>query len=380
MKRIIFYFMILFVMPQNLLAEDFEWTYNKARDYKRFALDTITPKLKINLNGVNWTFEINKNQYFWEFNESVVAGRSSYPVDWWRVTTDEIQDQDIERVIVMARKASLNPNKATIRVTIGGVLLGEQELTSEFSKYYYFDNTTKHAFGEIEIYITNTFGKKKGKHLEIKSIFVDKKINLSINKYEYSTFYYKRRNVIIPEHLQAMTVTQKGKELLPSKIFNPGDTLPKNEGVIIHGPEGHYTFESLGDNTCQAIKDPGNLLMGTDTLQMISESSVPNSRYYKFSLNKLNEPRSLGFYYGAEGGKPFVNQPHKSYLTLANATAEPRFYLFNLLSGIESVPSEKLNALDYSSGKTFDLSGRPVRNDNLRPGIYIRNGKKILIP
>ena len=65
-------------------------------------------------------------------------------------------------------------------------------------------------------------------------------------------------------------------------------------------------------------------------------------------------------YIGADQGDAYVNA-------------------FNLNFNDESTAVHRIEAKEDQSGVVYDLSGRVVESDHLKPGIYIRGGKKFLI-
>ena len=51
--------------------------------------------------------------------------------------------------------------------------------------------------------------------------------------------------------------------------------------------------------------------------------------------------------------------------------------IVDIVTGIQSV--EATNGWNSAEGKTFLLDGRQAVGSSLRPGIYVRNGKKVVI-
>ena len=71
----------------------------------------------------------------------------------------------------------------------------------------------------------------------------------------------------------------------------------------------------------------------------------------------------------------FENGAHKAYLAVANSTDAKSFYLFEEnTTGIDAVQGARLNAQGM---EIYNLNGQRVMN--ARKGIYIVNGRKVVV-
>ena len=113
------------------------------------------------------------------------------------------------------------------------------------------------------------------------------------------------------------------------------------------------------------------MLSGSDE----AATTTGGGKYYMLSLDKNGE--NVGFYYGAAKGGAFTNGAHKAYLVVPDATAGAKsFYLFSEAetTGIGSVQSTMFND---GRMEIFNLNGQRVSTP--QRGIYIVNGKKVLV-
>ena len=137
--------------------------------------------------------------------------------------------------------------------------------------------------------------------------------------------------------------------------------LPANTGVIVKAAPGEYTFTYTNE---EATVDTD--LMGTATAEYITPAGTA------YVLGKLDGEVAL---YKAKltDGK-FLNNANKAYLVVANANpaAQYSFRFGEGTTGIENVESAK------AVKAIFDLTGRRVEAITA-PGIYIVNGKKVLV-
>ncbi len=145
-----------------------------------------------------------------------------------------------------------------------------------------------------------------------------------------------------------------------------GGKIPANTGVIIKAAEGTYNFAITSEEVA-AIE--GNIFKGTVNKQTIAKE---NGSYYV--LGKVDG--KVGMYNAVNGGDDttFINAGHKAYMYLAGAASSAGYrFDFDGTTGITEVETENAN-----DAVIYDLTGRRVQEMN-RAGIYIVNGKKVLV-
>jgi hypothetical protein len=140
------------------------------------------------------------------------------------------------------------------------------------------------------------------------------------------------------------------------------DVLPAKTGVIIKADEGEYTFAVSTKTATVNTK-----LDGT-----IKNEYITNEAY----VLGLDENDVVGLYKAEMNGGVFLNNANKAYLPVdalpASVQGANGFKFRFETTGVEGV--------QVAQGKKviFDLSGRKV-NDMKAPGLYIVNGKKVLV-
>ena len=202
-------------------------------------------------------------------------------------------------------------------------------------------------------------------------------------KHEYRTFYADYP-AVVPMLVKAGIVKEQNGELVVDYIYNEGDVIPANTGVILKGNclGNAYVMEQ---GTTDATSPEGNLLHGTieDT-----ETHVDGcNRYYMLSYDKAGDSR-LGFYWNGENGPhPFINKAYKAYLAIPDtysAMAKESFSLAEMeehrgeTTHISSVSDDK----SHMQSGIYGIDGRKIDATNIKQlpaGVYIVNGRKVIV-
>ena len=98
-----------------------------------------------------------------------------------------------------------------------------------------------------------------------------------------------------------------------------------------------------------------------------------NVLYYKLAYDDYATKSALGFYWGAEDGKPFKAKTGTAYLAVPQTTISPNIAGYSL-DGTSTAITD-IRVLD--SDKAYDLNGRPAPLP--RHGLYIFGNKKAYI-
>ena len=194
-------------------------------------------------------------------------------------------------------------------------------------------------------------------------------IPVTIGATGYATLFYSDKALEIPEGVTASIVTAVEDKVI---VFSEIDgIIPAGTGVVLQGEAGDYEF-AVVDSDEEAPE--GNLLNGSDEAAMTEGGDI----YYKLTVKN----GEVGFYWGAEEGGAFENGAHKAYLALPAGASNAKFFVIGKVEG--SVVSDGagladgINEVQAESNKVYyNLNG--VRTNTLRKGIYIVDGKKVVI-
>ena len=143
------------------------------------------------------------------------------------------------------------------------------------------------------------------------------------------------------------------------------DVIPAGTGVILEGPSGDYSFPIATEADPVGV----NMLLGTDEETTIEYEA--GSKYY--ILSALDDV--VGFYL-ANRESSFTNGAHKAYLVVPEneKTEGVNAYVFQHTDGILNVNAEK-----NVDPNIYTISGVRVDGKKLAKGLYIVDGKKIII-
>ncbi len=190
--------------------------------------------------------------------------------------------------------------------------------------------------------------------------------HLNISSVGVGTFFTDKA-FVMPTGVTGSVIDAATKGVANELVYyNAGDVVPASTGIIVRGAEGTYEF----DYSTEAGTAPTtNLLRGS----VDAETTTGGDVFYKLSLNSVGDAGSLGFYWVNDGGAAFINAAGKAYLALTNEQAAGirSFVIGNPATAITSVTTTA------SDGAYFDLQGR--RATGKLSGIYVQNGKKVLV-
>jgi hypothetical protein len=177
-------------------------------------------------------------------------------------------------------------------------------------------------------------------------------------------------NASIPEEVEAYVVGSVGNNYVSLTEVN--GVLAANTPIVVKAEAGEYSF-SYTTETAKEITEPAiDYLKGTLYDKYIAEEAYVlsmmdgESGFYKAALNCNAQ--------GGEGTTHFLNNANKAYFALP-AASMVQFYSFRFGDGTTEI--DDIVANKETSNLTYDLTGRRV--EKAEKGIYIVNGKKILI-
>ncbi len=199
-----------------------------------------------------------------------------------------------------------------------------------------------------------------------------KVVSLTMSAVGYATLYYGDRALLVPEGVTAHTLRVENDQLVWSKTYAAGATIPQATGVVLKGQQGSYTFKISQD---EGEADAANMLKGTDE----AATTTGGDSYFFLSPDSDNT-ENVGFFWGADNGGAFTNGAHKAYLAVPQSASAKRSrgYAFtSQTTGVDALPTLPAPTAPGSSQALVNLWGQQVSSSY--KGIVIKNGKKYIM-
>lgn len=256
-------------------------------------------------------------------------------------------------------QASIVPSSGKCSVTFSNKV--SHNILSYIDRYNLFSCYTTN-YTPISLY-----RKRKVKHIA----------QLSVSKYGYTTYTSQEYNYIMPKGCLGFVVTKENDGIKLTEKYKPGDAVPAKTPLLIKAAPGTYSiYQTEYKGTAPAEGE--NLLRGEfDAEGNITYGSENKGDYYYYKLT-TKDKANFGFYFGKEDGGPFkMSNTSRAYLVLPREQSSSVKSLVlddAILETAVSLPTES----KPTDGHTYDLSGRLCQG-KLVPGIYIQNGRKIVV-
>ena len=317
-------------------------------------------------DNITWTTNTDGAQ---QFNDNLGLGgggsakndRASYV----KLSTSDVLGT-ITKIVVTASRSENDP---TISVTVGGNTFdNDQVVNSSSNQAYTFSGT---AYCENNELLINIHRSERGKGtIYVKSVTVTyiPKATFSISaqcaldgKY-YGTYSNDKWAFVVPNDVTVSKVSVNGGELLVSPLSG---IVSKETGVLVSSTSAGNKSVFVSEKTATADVD-GNMLVA-------SSVAMSGDNYYFYHLTF--DGNNLGFYWGdPDGGAWTFSGTNKAYLkvpTSYSGYSVKGFTMSDSADGIKAIETEK------NSEMVFNLAGQRV--SKMQKGIYVVNGKKILV-
>lgn len=166
-------------------------------------------------------------------------------------------------------------------------------------------------------------------------------------------------NTTIPDGVKCYTLNYtSGAEVNATELTD--GTLPANTPVLVNAEAGDYTFKATSDAEVLKTATTGALT------GVCAKTTVPEGSYILY-----NGDNGIGFY-KVDGTTNTIDANH-AYLTATSAQVKALSIYFGGTTAINTITQQQT-----ADNATYTLHGIRVKG-KLNHGIYIRNGKKIVI-
>lgn len=271
-------------------------------------------------------------------------------------------DQKTSNYVKTSTSKQGNFSKASIAIQNGNAIIQFQGGGTYNSYLQYYGGTQR-----FSCYYNNASSPDRQIQLYRKVVSSEEPaetVDLVIREIGYASLYYSDKALIVPSRLTANTYKVTDDALVVSKTYHSGDVIPASTGVVFKGDQGNYVLE-VTEMTGEG--DENNMLAGSDEDAL----TVGDGLFFKLSTF---EGKNIGFYWGAENGEAFVNKAHRAYL-VAPSYVTARGFAFDTTNAINTLhPST-----DTKKQDVYTLGGQRVNQANLPKGVFVVNGKKMVV-
>ena len=288
----------------------------------------------------------------------------------------DIYGEDVDFPFLDARLAKNRPLlhlnlgygiTSTKAITIRNYTMGEL-----YDKIWLFANRAGYDlvnYKSEEVTIKDNSFEMPQKNVSVTAVWEPmKEISLKgslIEDLNWTTFYCGDAGYRINEEENACAYTATvGNDVITLHLL--GKVIPKGTAVIIVGEDNDISMTR--DDVSAAEYSVKNDLRGVDIPTLRTSLTSNDAKTLYMLSNKNNK---FGFHsFGA------TNVPaRKAYFTISSsANARP----FSMVFEDETTAIRQLRKANAESS-VYDLNGRAVNGNNLKPGIYVKNGKKVVI-
>lgn len=196
----------------------------------------------------------------------------------------------------------------------------------------------------------------------------------TITPAQYGT-YYTEDAFVMPEGVTGYTITDKnGESLSLNAAYPANEVVPAKTALLLKATEMPATNKDFTYTIVNSDKvaPEGNLLHGS--VEATKTQVEGATAYYKLAQGE----EGLGFYWANENGSAFTNGANKAYLAITTGSlSQMRGFSFeSMTTGINNVVANTNNS---KNAVIYDLNGRRINTLNAAKGVYIVNGKKVIV-
>ncbi len=208
--------------------------------------------------------------------------------------------------------------------------------------------------------------------IALTELVITPSVTVTIGATGFATLYYGELDLYVPAGVEASIYDLNYDDLdhscylSPSAVYGEGNTIPAGQAVILSADPGEYVFKV--NQSYLPVSGAIGCLTGSDEDAMTV--GPEGSGFYKLA----NGPQGVGFYPGAANCGPFTSAAHKAYLVV------PSEYMVNCI--LFETDTDGINEVKAGISKDdviYNLHGVRVDADHLTKGIYIVNGKKMVV-
>jgi hypothetical protein len=179
-------------------------------------------------------------------------------------------------------------------------------------------------------------------------------------------------------YTHTLTITSETNGTGALNVYTEGDY---NAGIGVRAltiNSGNVTANTNGTGAYALIANYVDVTINGGTVSATATTTTGDGKHYKLSY--ITDGTDLGWYWGTADGAPFQSGANKAWLVLPTIT-NARFFGLPDFSETTSL-SEELRVKNEefaTAAEWYTLDGRKLDSKPTKAGLYIMNGKKVVI-
>ena len=198
--------------------------------------------------------------------------------------------------------------------------------------------------------------------------------NITTTSAGYATFYHSESAYTLPKGLNAQVITGVNGNSLTYETIAYGSVsgiIPKGTAVVLVSDKKNAGSFTLTPSESTVEYSGNNYLHGSDKTATTTASGT--NYYYKLTYGNNENKNAVGWYWGNTNGAAFSIDGHKAWLALPKTlTTRSAFGMEDDATGIEDM------GIENEADVFYNLQGHRISKP-ATPGVYIKNGKKVII-
>ncbi len=250
------------------------------------------------------------------------------------------------------------------------------------------------AIGADNITLGDNLVFKTSGGYDAKTVVIGRGSHVTFAKEGYSTYFNSRHDAVLAKGMKARIVTAKGdggtltyetiadgyvgtEEAALAETGVTAATVPAGTAVLLQREESTAVQDIVVDLVNKAdMRDftATNMLLGSD----VATTTTGEGKHYKLSYSAGGT--DIGWYWGADNGAAFTSGAHKAWLVLPAAGARDFLGLPDWEESTSLNEELRMKNEEFATaGEWFTLDGRRLDGKPTKAGLYINNGRKVVI-
>lgn len=352
------------------------------RGYKEREIDGWKGKYSLPLNKTIYSLLINRNTSTTAsaHNSHVETPECAEPIK--SITINTTNNTAAGRIIYLCSSNTVGAANAD-DATYGSGTLEEQNgsvtipVKGETTKLYIYSSATLYIQS-----IQLTYG-EGATYSDFRTSLADVPATATITLSEkctdgemYYGTYSSTKPFVVSDDIIVSEISVIDNQLYVEEYVS-GAVVPANIGVMVSSTTYGNHEVALSEEVGESVLGEENMLRPTGDAGITATEMAAKDAACKFYRLTMHKGETLGYFYGAAEGAAFNIAAGKAYLAVPEALASKvlGFAIGGGVTGIGAV-ADNGNAADQRT--VYNLHGQRV-NGKLAKGVYIVNGKKVII-